>query len=116
MKFVKHDNGKVRLSLIPREAKELVAKVLAFGADKYDAWNWAKGANWTRYLDATYRHLDAWAEGEDNDPETGLSHIGHALCCLCFLAVYEARGLGTDDRLKWENFETMQKVEQVDEE
>jgi hypothetical protein len=31
------------------------------------------------------RHLWAWKEGEQNDPESGKNHLAHALCCLMFL-------------------------------
>lgn len=102
MEGKKHDSGKRPMSLVPVDAKRLLADVLAFGADKYDPWNWARGMKWSRLIDAAYRHLDSWAEGEDKDPETGLSHLGHLLCCAAFLAVYELRGIGQDDRQKWE--------------
>ncbi len=113
MEGKKFDTGKPRMGLIPREAKLLIAKVLTFGAEKYDAWNWAKGMKWSRLIDATQRHLDAWAEGENIDEETGLSHLGGALCSLVFLAVYEARGLGEDDRHKWNEEEVARTVEVI---
>jgi hypothetical protein len=31
------------------------------------------------------RHIWAWKEGEQNDPETGRHHLAHAMCCLMFL-------------------------------
>jgi hypothetical protein len=42
----------------------------------------------------------AWWRGEDTDPETGLSHLAHAGCCLMFLMEYQRNSWGTDDRLK----------------
>jgi len=53
---------------------------------------------WGRPYAALRRHMAAWWSGEDNDPETGLSHLSHAACCLAFLVAYEARGVGNDDR------------------
>ncbi len=102
--FVKDDKGKPRPELIPTAPLWAVARVLAYGAAKYSkpgsdgAHNWRKGAAWSRYYGALQRHLLAWWGGEHNDPETGESHLSHALCCLLFLSAYEAEGLGTDDR------------------
>lgn len=95
---VKHDAGKNRLELLAPEFVEGVGSVMTFGAGKYSAGNWAKGMKWTRPFGAALRHLYAWARGEKADPETGLSHLYHAACCIMFLAVYEERGIGEDDR------------------
>jgi hypothetical protein len=98
-KFVKDDNAKTRYDLLPPELLEETAKVLTFGAQKYSAHNWAQGASWSRYFSAMMRHMWAWWRGEDNDPETGFSHLAHAACCLSFLIAYQRRGLGEDDRV-----------------
>lgn len=101
MSGTKYDNGKAPMSLIPQDALLEIAKILDYGREKYSAWNWAQGFEWSRLVDATYRHLGAWKEGEDTDTETGLSHAAHAACNLMFLIVHEKRKLGTDDRKKW---------------
>tara|TARA_B100000768_G_scaffold153733_1_gene150066 strand:- start:1469 stop:1921 length:453 start_codon:yes stop_codon:yes gene_type:complete len=98
-KFVKADDAKTRYDLLPPELLEETAKVLTFGAQKYSAHNWAQGASWSRYFSAMMRHMWAWWRGEDNDPETGFSHLAHAACCLSFLIAYQRRGLGEDDRV-----------------
>ena len=98
-KFVKDDNTKTRYDLLPPELLEETAKVLTFGAQKYSAHNWAQGASWSRYFSAMMRHMWAWWRGEDNDPETGFSHLAHAACCISFLIAYQRRGLGEDDRV-----------------
>ena len=95
---MKHDNGKPRFDLIPPEFLEETAQVLAYGAAKYSANNWAAGATWGRYFAAMQRHLWAWWKGEDSDSETGLSHLAHAACCLAFLMAYQRRNIGEDDR------------------
>jgi len=94
----KDDTAKVsRPGLIAWEMIDGMGKVLAFGARKYAAGNWALGMDWSRPWDALHRHLNAWASGERHDRETGYSHLWHAACCLMFLIAYEARGIGRDD-------------------
>lgn len=97
---VKADGGKARMDLLPQPALEGTAEVLAFGASKYADHNWRKGFAWSRIYGAALRHLTAWAEGEDLDPESGLSHLDHAACCVMFLQTYVRTGTGTDDRYK----------------
>lgn len=94
----KDDGGKTPYHLLAPEMLEDVAQVLAFGAEKYSARNWEKGMDWGRPFSAAMRHLWAWWRGEDRDPETGLSHLAHAACCVMFLLAYERRKVGTDDR------------------
>lgn len=96
----KHDQGKAPLSLIPRAALVAEAQVLAFGKQKYDAWNWAKGMEWSRLLDAALRHITAYADGENNDVESSLNHLAHARCCLGFLLDYVESHPELDDRRK----------------
>lgn len=95
---VKYDDGKIRMELFPSEAIEEISKVLTCGAQKYDGWNWARGMAWSRVFGATLRHLFAWAKGEDTDPETGISHLAHAGCNICFLLYYERHHKSYDDR------------------
>jgi nucleoside 2-deoxyribosyltransferase len=81
----KRDDAKPRFDLIPPRAEREVAKVLEFGARKYDAENWRKVPDAERrYLGAAMRHINALRAGEENDAETGLSHLAHAICCLMF--------------------------------
>jgi hypothetical protein len=78
-----------------------VAKVLAFGAEKYAPRNWEKGIKYSRLYASALRHAHAYLSGEYRDPETGLSHLAHFACCLMFLASYTHRGFDAgpfDDR------------------
>ena len=88
----KHDGGKAPWHLFPFSAAEEIVKVLDFGAKKYapDNWNKVDQAE-DRYFSAAIRHLGAWKEGEKNDPESGLSHLAHAGCCIVFLLWLEIR-------------------------
>lgn len=81
----KYDTGKPRMDLLPAAALEEIAKVLAFGAQKYDSWNWARGIAYSRLAGAALRHLFARMRGEVNDPESGLPHLAHVGCCVLFL-------------------------------
>jgi len=95
---VKHDQNKLEWGLLPPDALESTIQVLMFGAQKYDAHNWSKGMLWSRLFNALMRHMWAWWRGERLDPESGLPHLAHAMCCLLFLLSHELRGIGTDDR------------------
>ena len=94
----KDDGGKARMDLIPPEALFALAAVLGFGASKYAPRNWEKGMSWGRVFAALMRHMWAWWRGEKKDPETGFSHLWHALACISFLVAFEERSTGTDDR------------------
>jgi len=83
---IKHDDGKLRYSLLPWFAITAIVKVLEFGARKYAVNSWQDLADSdSRYFDAAMRHLIAYKGGEWLDPESGLSHLSHAACNLCFL-------------------------------
>lgn len=97
---LKYDTGKVPLELLPVEALIEIAKVMAFGAEKYGRHNWRKGMAWSRLVGAILRHLFAWMLEEDKDPESNLSHLAHAGCDILFLMSYELGGSGEDDRYK----------------
>jgi hypothetical protein len=86
MEGVKYDQDKPRYELLPVGPIEETVKVLTCGAKKYDDFNWAKVKPFRpRYYAAAIRHIFAWWRGETNDPETGLHHLAHAMCCLIFL-------------------------------
>lgn len=94
----KDDQGKDPWDLLPWDAVRAIVKVLMYGRAKYSARNWEKGMDWSRPFAALIRHLTAWWEGENTDPETGFSHLAHAGCCVLFLLAFELRGIGRDDR------------------
>lgn len=94
---VKYDADKARMDLLDSYAIEQLAHVLGFGAKKYAAHNWRGGIAKSRLIAAALRHLFAYLRGEDKDPETGLSHAAHAMCCCMFLLGLEHR-TELDDR------------------
>jgi hypothetical protein len=94
----KADEDKLPFHLLPADAVEEVVKVLQYGAKKYAPRNWERGMDWSRPFSAMMRHMWAWWRGEENDHETGLSHLAHAGCCILFLLAYSLRKIGNDDR------------------
>lgn len=85
MTGTKYDSGKLQWSLLPFGPLSDVVKVLMFGAKKYAPDNWKKVEPPSRYGDAAMRHLIAYLEGEKIDPESGLPHLAHLVCCALFL-------------------------------
>lgn len=102
MEAKKFDQEKPRMDLIDGGTLVQLAEILTFGADKYGAYNWRAGMAWSRCFAALQRHMLAWWSGESTDPETGKSHLAHAMCNLQFLMTYEREGLGEDDRYRKE--------------
>lgn len=86
---MKFDMDKLPLHLLSTEALNQTAAVLKFGADKYAEHNWRKGFAWSRPMSAAMRHITAFNAGEDLDPESGLSHLAHAMCCIMFLLEFQ---------------------------
>jgi hypothetical protein len=69
------------------------------GACKYGRHNYRKsGVRSSVYYDATRRHLEAWWEGQDIDPESGLSHVTKAIASLFVLRDAMIRDMVEDDR------------------
>jgi len=94
----KSDTSKPRLSLAPPHSLEAIIAVMEYGAKKYGVNNWKGGMAYSRCFNSAFRHMWAWWRGEDNDPESGLPHIAHAICGLAFLLDWQKMRVGTDDR------------------
>jgi len=94
-----HDSGKTRVELIDPYTLEEMGKVLAFGAEKYDPWNWTRGISYGRLLGSILRHTFAFMRREDIDPESGCHHLAHAMCDVMFLLSMTRRHPDLDDRM-----------------
>jgi hypothetical protein len=82
----KFDGGKPQYGLLPPLALKATVEILTFGAEKYEPDNWKYVPDSKRrYFDSVQRHLWAWKEGEQTDPESGKNHLAHAICGLMFL-------------------------------
>jgi hypothetical protein len=104
---IKFDNEKPGMDLLPVGAKKAIAEVFDFGAKKYARHNWRNGFNYSRLIAAAERHLDAFNDGEDLDPESGKPHLAHLGCCVLMLLESTIKGYGTDDRYKPEKASTL---------
>lgn len=84
--IIKADAGKPKLSLVPTEIINAIARVREFGNEKYNDPNSWRQVEPERYRDAAFRHLLKYV----NDPygvdeESGLPHLWHLACNIAFL-------------------------------
>lgn len=100
---IRENQGKLRWSLVSWKALEPMVKVLMFGAKKYDDNNWKKGLKYTEVCESLQRHMNAFIDGENNDKESKLYHIGHIMCNAMFLSYMFLFRKDMDDRFIDEN-------------
>lgn len=93
-------SNKVPMHLWPQTATVWGAMGMLDGATKYGRSNWrATGVRASIYNDAIIRHLSAWFEGEDIDPDSGLPHMAHLLASAAIIVDAIAAGKFRDDRM-----------------
>jgi hypothetical protein len=97
---IKYDECKPRWDLLPFDALNEIAKVMTYGAIKYEPRNWERGMSWNRVFASMQRHLSTWFHGNNIDDESKMSHLAHAACCMLYLLAFEVRAEGIDDRPK----------------
>lgn len=97
---VKFDADKPSMSSIPREAMWEMGQAFGYGAKKYGDGNFRKGMKVSRQLAAAVRHIYQHLDGQDLDPESGVTHLGHALASIA-MACYTLRNCPEmDDRFE----------------
>lgn len=90
---------KVPMQCIPPTALVALAIGLGDGARKYGAFNWRElPIEYMTYVGAVQRHIQAWIDGQDIDPESGNPHLFHAIASLSILIDAVACGNGIDNR------------------
>jgi len=91
--------AKVSLSVLPAQVLMETALALFEGDRKYGRSNYrVAGVRASVYYDATMRHLMAWWEGQDIDPDSGLSHVTKAIAGLTVMRDAMLNDMWTDDR------------------
>lgn len=119
-KGLRYNNNKTRWSLVNFNSFEPMLRVLMYGAHKYSLFknkkgklirgvdisvedskqltliesgadNWKKGLDKKEILESMMRHLSALIDGEELDPESGLSHMGHIQCNSMFYNYFNQR-------------------------
>ena len=91
--------SKAPLSTVPANVLAELGVAMMEGALKYGRHNYRHaGVRASVYYDALMRHMMAWWEGEDIDPDSGVPHIVKAIATLVVLRDADYRGMLEDDR------------------
>ena len=89
-----------RFDLVPVYPLTVLARLYAFGAEKYAAHNYRKGYEFSKSYAALIRHATQFWNGEDNDQETGLPHMASVVFHAFALIEFVERFPEFDDRFK----------------
>jgi hypothetical protein len=93
---------KLNVAAVPPTAILAMARGMGEGVDKYGAFNWRSdaGVETLTYYKGALRHLFAWFDGEDVDPDskTGKTHLEGAICSLAILIDAIESGYAIDNR------------------
>lgn len=90
---------KLPLYLVPATAIALYSLAHLNGGLKYGFWNWRKaGIRLSVYLNALRRHLSAFENGEEVDPDDNVPHLAAMGACLNIIIDAAACGKLVDDR------------------
>lgn len=97
-KGLKYDSEKPPLAYIPKAALWAEGEAFAYGAKKYEPFNYKNGLAVTRSLSASIRHILQFLDGEDYDSESGVNHLGCARANLAMALDTLANHPHLDDR------------------
>lgn len=90
---------KAGMSCVPASVLAELGVAMTEGALKYQPYNYREaGVRMSVYYDALLRHMFAFWEGEDIDPDSGVSHVTKAIATLVVLRDAMMQGMCTDDR------------------
>lgn len=92
-------SAKTPFSTVPQTVLAEIGLAMLEGALKYGKHNYrVVGVRASVYMDALNRHMSKWWEGEDDDPDSGLSHVTKAITSLVVLRDAMIQGKLNDDR------------------
>lgn len=90
---------KVPLHCVPCRVLMELGLAMMEGGRKYGTHNYRSvGVRASVYYNAIMRHIMAWWEGEDDDPDSGVCHLIKAMACLTVLRDSMHMGNWVDDR------------------
>lgn len=90
---------KPSLTSLPLTAVFEASIATHLGATKYGPHNWRDiPVAASAYVAAAMRHLAQWWEGQDDDDESTVSHLAHAIASLAVLRDAQVCGTMQDDR------------------
>jgi hypothetical protein len=82
---LRYNSDKPQLSQIDPLFLIGLSDLMTISAKKYSKWNYAKGQNLTTVCDSMSRHLLSFLNGENDDKESGKSHLLH-IAANCIIA------------------------------
>ena len=95
---------KCQMNLLPLRELMDVADVHYLGSEKYGKSNWRQDPiRYSTYIGAILRHLTAWQDGEDIDPESGKSHLSHIVASCLIVRDATRHDSFIDDRAETES-------------
>jgi Domain of unknown function (DUF5664) len=93
-------SAKTPFDMVPPAALIEMAKAFGHGAEKYGRQNWAEDLiPFSVYYAAMMRHLIAWYDGENDDPDSQINHLAHLMANAGILLHMIREGNFLDDRL-----------------
>lgn len=93
------DEGKPKLSLVPKSAIYAGARALTYGETKHGRFSFKEdGFPCTVMADKVLRHIYQYLDGENVDEESGLHPLDHALADLMILVEIVEKHKHQDDR------------------
>jgi len=97
------NKGKLDLTLCPSELIIGAARGFTHGMDKYCRDNWrlgGKNLSVNSVMASLLRHAYKYLDGQNNDYESGLSHLDHIACNVAILLGLENSNTFVDDRFR----------------
>jgi Domain of unknown function (DUF5664) len=95
------DEGKPKLSLVPKSALWGCGEALTYGQTKHGKYSFKEdGFPLTVMADKVLRHMSQFLDGEDFDKESKIHHLHHAIADLAIMIDIKDNHPHQDDRFK----------------
>jgi hypothetical protein len=90
---------KSRYSLMPWDALDEVAELMAKSADKHGETGYRHGRDWGGEIDSLMRHMSEFIRGGDTDMDSNMPILAHVAARALILLSMQINGVGNDTRL-----------------